>query len=415
MAELLLRHIAQIATPIGEKAIHGTDMNKLTTIEDGAIYIKDGLISKVGFDSIVGTETIQNNPNIEVIDVSGKCVIPGFVDPHTHFLFDGSRVEEFSERLNGTPYLELLKRGGGINSTVKSTRDASYEKLYSKGKETLNKIEKFGVTTIEGKSGYCLDFDGELKLLKVMKALDENMDITIERTYLGAHAIPPEYKENPDDYVAFIDEKVLPVIKKENLAKFVDVFCETGVFSNEQTESILKKATNLGFDLKLHADEMNSTGGAGLAVKMKAISADHLLAICDEDIASMADSDTIAVLLPATAFSMRKEFAPALKMIEKGCAIALASDYNPGSCNTYSIPLVLSLAVMGMGMSIEAALTAITLNSSAALGLSDKTGSIEEGKTADILILSESDYRYLVYDTGINIVDHVIKKGNLLW
>lgn len=415
MRDLLLRNIAQIATPEGNCAQHGKSMQKLKLYKNAAVFIQNGRITAVGADDTLSPGIITGNPGIEIIDAGGKCVIPGFVDPHTHFLFGGSRVEEFVDRLNGVPYLELLRRGGGICRTRKDTAEASFAELYAQGKLFLKQMLQLGVTTAEGKSGYGLDLENEYKLLAVIQQLQKDQPISLVATYLGAHAIPPEYQDRADAYVDFMVDKVLPVIEAQQLAKFVDVFCETGVFTLAQTERILQAAAKRGFGLKLHADEMNSTGGGGLAARLGAVSADHLLAVSEADIQALAKSPTVAVLLPATAFCMRRPYAPGRHMIDSGCAVALASDFNPGSCYTYSIPLLFALAVMGMHLTMEEALTAMTLNAAAAIGLADSCGSIEPGKQADLLILKESDYRYLVYHTGINMVDHVIKGGEFLW
>jgi len=414
MPELLLRHIAQIATPEGWKAQHGAAMNKLKLYKDAAIFIENGRIAAVGPDAVLSPAVLMKHPTLEILDVTGKCVVPGFVDPHTHFLFGGARVEEFVDRLEGVPYLDLLQRGGGICSTMQATRKASFENLYEKGKSVLQQMLHLGVTTVEGKSGYGLDLENEIKLLTVMQKLQQNQPVSLVMTYLGAHAVPPEYKGRADDYVNFILNTVLPVIQQKKLAEFVDVFCETGVFTPRQTEKILQAAAARGFGIKLHADEMSSTGGGGLASRLGAISADHLLAVNEDDIRALAQSTTVAVLLPATAFCMRKSYAPARRMIDAGCAVALASDFNPGSCYTYSVPLILALAVIAMHMTMEEALTAITLNAAAAVGRAQSCGSIEPGKQADLLVLREADYRYLVYDTGMNIVEYVIKDGKLL-
>lgn len=415
MRDLLLRNIAQIATPEGNCAQHGTSMQSLKFYTNAAIFIQNGKITAVGEEATIRPAAIAAVPNIEIIDAAGKCVIPGFVDPHTHFLFGGTRVEEFVDRLNGVPYLELLQRGGGICRTRKDTVAASFDQLFSQGEKILQQMLQLGVTTAEGKSGYGLDLETECKLLAVMQHLQTKQPVSLVTTYLGAHAIPPEYLDQADAYVDFMIDTVLPVIEAKQTAKFVDVFCETGVFTLAQTERLLQAAAKRGFGLKLHADEMNSTGGGGLAARLGAVSADHLLAVSKEDIEALAKSSTVAVLLPATAFCMRRPYAPGRHMIDSGCAVALASDFNPGSCYTYSIPLLFALAVIEMHLTMEEALTAMTLNAAAAIGLADSCGSIEPGKQADLLILKEADYRYLVYHTGINMVDHVIKGGEFLW
>lgn len=414
MNRLLIQNISQIATPIGNKALHGTAMDNIKIYNDAAIYCENDIIRKVGSTAEV-LASVGSCSDINVIDASGKCVVPGFTDPHTHFLFGGTRADEFISRLEGVPYLDLLRQGGGIVNTMQKTRAMSCDELYDNGKKALQNMIKQGFTTIEGKSGYGLDFTTEINMLKTMKKLHDDLPVSLKTTFLGAHAVPPEYKNDSDGFIDFTIKKVLPVIAKENLADFCDIFCEQGVFSIAQSEKLLLAAQKLGLKSKIHADEIVSTGGGGLAAKINATSADHLLAVSASDINKLANSKTIAVLLPLTAFCMRKDFAPARKMIDKNCAIALASDFNPGSCYSYSSALILALAVINMHMTINEALTAITLNAAAAVDEAAICGSIEAGKKADILILEKSDYRFLVYHTGINIIEHVIKDGQLLF
>lgn len=319
MTDFFLRHIAQLATPVGRQAKRGAEMKDLQLVADAAILAQDGTIRAAGRDADVMAEAqAAGVREAEMQDAAGKTAVPGFVDPHTHFLFAGARAEEFDDRLAGVPYLELLQRGGGIVSTMQATRAASEDELYAIGKRTLADMLTLGVTTVEGKSGYGLDLKTELRLLRVMQRLDHDLPTSVVRTYLGAHAVPPEYQGRQGDYVDFIIETVLPRVADEHLATFVDVFCETGVFTNEDSERILRAAQAKGLLAKLHADEMSSTGGAGLACRLGAVSADHLLSISDADIRALGESGTVAVLLPATAFCMRKPYAPAHRMIEAG-------------------------------------------------------------------------------------------------
>lgn len=415
MEDKIIRHLSQVATPRGTTARRGRAMNQLEIYSDAAIWIHGDSIMGVGSDEAISRQLQLRQVQAEEIDGRGLCAVPGFVDPHTHFLFAGTRAREFDDRLAGVPYLTLLQRGGGIVSTMQATRQASEEELYALGAQTLREMLVLGVTTVEGKSGYGLDCPTELRLLRVMQQLDRDLPVSVVNTYLGAHAVPPEYKDHPDDYVDFIIGRVLPQVAAEHLAEFVDVFCETGVFTNAQSERILQAAQRHGLALKLHADEMSSTGGAGLACRLGAVSADHLLSISDADIAALARSETVAVLLPATAFCMRKNYAPARQMLEAGAAVALASDYNPGSCYTYSVPLILGLAVIAMHLTTAEALTAMTLNAAAAVQRADRVGSLEPGKQADIVLLNAPDYRFLVYKTGLNLVEKVYCAGELAY
>lgn len=411
----LIVHASQIATPTGFQARKGTEMDKVSFIQDGAVYIENGVIIAVGKTEDVLRQIGDKAKNATVIHAEGKCVVPGFVDSHTHFIFGGYRSEEFVKRLHGASYLSILKEGGGIQSTVKSTREASFESLYKDGLERMDDMMQQGVTTLEGKSGYGLDLETEVKQLRVIKKLQETHVCTLKSTYLGGHAVPPEYAERSDAYVDYMVHEVLPVIKQEGLAEFCDVFCEDDVFSIPQSKKLLTGAQQYGFKAKIHADEIVSLGGAELAAEIDAVSADHLLMASDNGIRLLAEKNVTATLLPCTAFCLNKPYANARKMMDAGCAVALASDYNPGSCFTNSIPLIIALAVIHMHMTMAETLTALTLNGAAALDCADCTGSIEPGKQADLLILKYPDYRFLVYHTGKNIVESVMKKGELVW
>ncbi len=415
MKAKLIVHAAQIATPVGHSARSGRDMDRIALIPDGAVYLEDGVIEKVGATEEVLAGLDGREKSAEVISAEGKCVVPGFVDSHTHFIFAGYRPEEFVDRLAGTPYLSILKRGGGIQSTVKSTRRASFRELYEAGYRRMDGFLRQGVTTLEGKSGYGLDLETELRQLEVMKELQKNHPATLVSTYLGGHAVPPEFAGRAGDYIDEMLRSVLPAVRERNLARFCDVFCEKGVFSVAQSERLLSGARRMGFRLKIHADEISPLGGAELAGRLGAVSADHLLMASKDGIRAIARSGTVATLLPCTAFCLNEPYADAVGMIGGNCAVALASDYNPGSCFTDSVPLILALAVIHMHMSTAEALTALTLNGAAALGLAGRIGSIEPGKEADLLFLRYPDYRFLVYHTGVNIVESVMKKGDFVW
>lgn len=405
--------ISQIATPVGKTAVSGSKMDNILIIEDGAIYIEDKVIKLVGTTAEL-LEQIDISA-VEIIDAAGKCAVPGFVDAHTHFLFGGYRSTEFLARLTGKEYMEIMRAGGGIQSTVNATRMASEQELYDLGKERLFHMLEQGITTVEGKSGYGLDFDCEMKQLKIMKQLDCDQSVSIISTYLGGHAVPKEYQGRSEEYIDYMITKVLPEVKEKKYAEFCDVFCEEGVFSVAESRKLLKAAQEMGFSIKLHADEIVNIGGSSLAAELNATSADHLLQISDYGIEEMANSKCIATLLPCTAFCLKHPYAPARKIIDFGVPVALASDFNPGSCFCNHLPLMLALAVINMNMTLNEALTAVTLNGAAAVNRADTIGSIEEGKNADIVLLSYPSYEFLIYNTASNIVDTVVKEGKIVY
>lgn len=408
--QLLIKNAAQVVTPQGHTAIKGASMKDVKIYENASVLIEDGHIVAVGD----GAEWAKTVPVDKQIDATGKTVLPGFVDSHTHFVFGGYRADEFLWRMEGMTYMEIMERGGGINNTMKATRNASAEELIEHSMDILEKMLAFGITTVEGKSGYGMDHDTELKQLEVMKELEQRQPVEIVRTFMGAHSIPPEYKGRNEEFLKFLVKEVMPDIKKADLAQFCDIFCEKGVLSIEESRQYLQQAKDMGFDLKIHADEIVTLGGAELGAELGCTSADHLLHASDEGIKALANSDTVATLLPTTAFCLKEPFAPARKMIDAGCAVALATDFNPGSGFTNSVPLMIALGVIYMGMTAEEAITALTLNGAAAVGRADTIGSIEEGKQADIVILQYPSYKFLPYHTGVNIVETVIKKGKVV-
>lgn len=410
MERLLLTHASELVTASGRRALRGGEMREIGVIPDGAVLIEDGLIAAVGPTERIAPLAGQ----CETLDCSGRTVLPGFVDSHTHFIFAGHRAEEFSWRLRGESYMSIMERGGGIGATVGPTRAASEEELEREGAKRLASMLRFGVTTAEGKSGYGLDLDTELRQLAVMERLSGSQPVEVVSTFLGAHAVPEEYKGRTDEYVEFMIRQVLPQVKEQGIARFCDVFCEKNVFSVEQSRRLLTAAREMGFALKLHADEMVTLGGASLAAELGAVSADHLLHADERGIRDLAQSGTVATLLPATAFCLREPYADARRMIDSGCAVAVASDYNPGSCYTNSVPLLFALCCLYMHMSVEETITALTLNGAAALGLADRIGSIEPGKQADIAVLDCPSRHYLPYHTGVNLVERVIKKGKIV-
>lgn len=392
----------------------GKQMSDLQIIEQGSVVIENDRIRFVGMDQDTEDFVRSLDEEVEVIDATGKIVTPGLVDPHTHLVFAGSRERELEMRLNGSTYMEIHQQGGGIFSTMQETRAASFDQLFSESKQRLDRFLLHGVTTLEAKSGYGLSIEEELKQLRVSKQLDQMHPVDIVSTFMGAHAIPPEYQEQPDAYVQIVIDQMLPLVSKEKLAEFCDVFCEEGVFTVEQSRRILTAAKQFGLTPKLHADEIVPLGGAELAAKVGAISADHLLKVSETGIQNMAAAGVIGVLLPGTAFFLMTQPAPARKMIEAGVPVALSTDRNPGSSPTESLPLIMNLACLTMQMTPAEVITASTINAAHAIGRADQVGSIEVGKQADLVFFDVPNYAYLQYHFGVNWVHTVIKKGKVV-
>ncbi|WP_130808165.1 imidazolonepropionase [Senegalia massiliensis] len=411
--KILIKNANQVVTCSGNQQKKGSEMNELHVIDNGCIIIKDDKIEKVGTSEEILKDIDEKE--YDIIDAKNKCVLPGFIDSHTHVVFGGYRAEEYNMRLKGIDYMEIMKRGGGIQSTTEATKKATLEELVQLGVKRLDSMVSFGVTSVESKSGYGLDLDTEIKQLEAMKKLDDIHPIDISKTFLGAHAVPPRYKGKEDEFIDFIIETVLPKVVEDDLAEFCDVFCEKDVFSVEQSRKLLKNAQKLGLKSKLHADEIVRIGGAELASEIGAISADHLLRASDQGIKMMAENDVVATLLPGTAFSLKEEYARARDIIDSGCAVALATDMNPGSCFTESIPLIIALATLYMNMSIEETINALTINGAAAIDRADTVGSIDEGKKADIVIHEFPTYDYIPYHIGVSTVEKVIKNGKLIF
>jgi imidazolonepropionase len=409
---LIIQNASQVVTCSGFAAKRGAAMADLGVIDNGAVVIEKGVIRAVGATAQV---VPGDTTGYTVIDAAGRAVLPGFVDSHTHFVFGGFRAEEFGWRLRGMHYMEIMQRGGGIVSTMQATRKASREELEAAARKRLDNLLAFGVTTVEGKSGYGLDLDTELKQLEVMQALAASHAVQVVPTFMGAHAVPPEYKGRTDDYVAFVTDAVLPAVAAKKLARFCDIFCEQNVFSIEQSRRLLTRARELGFGLKLHADEIVRIGGTELAAEVGAVSADHLLQASDKGIADLAATGVVATLLPGTAFSLKEPYARGRYMIDQGCAVALASDLNPGSCFTESMPLIVALACLYMALTPEEAISAVTINGAAALGLAHTIGSLDPGKQADLVILEFPSYHYIPYHIGVSTVQTVIKKGRVVF
>ena len=382
--------------------------------EKGAMLVNGGRIEAVGDEGDVLSKLSPRDADLEV-DCEGRCLIPGFVDPHTHMCFAVRREEEFSLRISGTEYLEILRRGGGILSSVRAVREIAEEALFERTLKQAKNALSFGTTTVEIKSGYGLDTETELKMLRVIDRIGRETPLDTVGTFMGAHAVPPEYKENPEAYVDVIVDEMLPAVEKQGIAEFCDVFCEKGVFSIEQSRKILKAAQDHGLKSKIHADEVHDLGGAALAAELKAVSGDHLLAASDESLKALAQNGVIGVLLPGTAYSLKKPYARARKMVELGVPVALATDCNPGSCYTESMPFVFGLAVLNMGLTVTEALTASTLNAAYAVGRAKHVGSLEVGKYSDFILLEGQSPAILAYHAGVSPVDAVYKRGELVF
>lgn len=405
---IIIKNAAQVVTCSGSSGKRGKEMSNLNVIENGTVVVTDGVISHVLNE---GEGIPVDESQYRVIDATGKALLPGFVDPHTHFVFGGYREEEFSWRMRGDSYMDIMNRGGGIVNTTKATRESSYQNLYDSAKARLDAMMTLGITTVEGKSGYGLDKDTELKQLRVMKQLNEDHPMDIAITFMGPHATPAEWKGREDEFIDFNINEMLPLVANEGLAEFADIFTEKNVFDIEQSRKYLLAAKEHGFKLKIHADEIVQLGGAELAAEVGCISADHLLQASDEGIKAMAQSGVVATLLPLTAFSLREEYARGREMIDNDCIVAMATDINPGSSFTSSVPLLFALACIQMKLTPEEAVIAFTINSAAAIGRADKIGSIDVGKQGDLVLLQFPSYKFLPYHVGMNIVDTVIKNG----
>lgn len=420
-ADLVLTNIGQLVTcSSGGKPKRGNEMRNVGIIDDGAVAIADGKFLAVG--PRVNIEPEFNAA--ETVDVGGRAVCPGFIDPHTHIVFAGDRLDEFELKIQGADYLEILKGGGGIVSTVRKTREAPFEELVGEARARLDKMLACGTTTAEIKTGYGLDIENELKMLRVIEELDVTHSVDIVPTFLAAHAIPPEFKGNESGYVDLICEEMLPQAWAWYRASqfglkgapfFADVFCERNAFNLEQARRILKAAAALGFRLKAHVDQFTNLGGSRVAISSRAVSIDHLDTISDEEIAELASSDTIGVVIPTENFSAGKtHYADARRMVDAGCAVAISTDYNPGSAPCPSVSMAMAITCRYQKLLPAEVLNAATINAAFAIGVSDRVGSIEPGKTADVVIFGTSDYRMLAYEFGGNQVDKVFKEGKLV-
>ncbi|CAN7295167.1 imidazolonepropionase [Peribacillus frigoritolerans] len=408
-----IKHATQLATLSSERKGPRSKegMSELGLIEDGSIWMESGLIQAVGTTKELEKLYADRMHEAEVFDATGHLVTPGLVDPHTHVVYGGSREREFEMRLEGATYMDIMNAGGGIHATTRMTREASEEELME---QTIRRLDSFlahGVTTVEGKSGYGMNLETELKQLRVMKKLQEEHPIDLVPTFMGAHAVPKDYKGREDEFVDHLINDMLPIVAEEKLAEFNDVFCEKGVFTPEQSERILKAGKKYGLIPKIHADEIEPYGGAELAAKIGAISAEHLLKASEEGIQAMAKSGTIACLLPATALYLREEAAPGRRMVDEGVAVAISTDCNPGSSPTTSMPLVMNLACISMRLTPAEALTAATYNAACAINRQEKIGSLEVGKQADVVLWNVENYQELQYLFGVNHVKTVWKNG----
>lgn len=385
-------------------------MLDLGIMRKGALAVKDGTIAAVGSTSEITKVYKAEN----VVNANGKTVLPGFIDPHTHLVFAGSREDEFQMRVEGAPYMEILDAGGGILKTVRETRRASVEKLVENGTETLNAMLEYGTTTVEAKSGYGLTTKDELKILEAIQRLNEMHTVDLVPTFLGAHAVPPEFSNSPEDYVSLIISEMIPKVAGKGLAEFCDVFCERGVFTLDQARRVLVAGKNSGLKPRVHADEISLLGGTELAASIGAVSADHMLFSSDKGIKAMAEKGVLATLLPAAAFSlMSGRYADARKMINSGVPVALGTDFNP-SCWVENQQLVIAFACHFMKLTPAEAITAATINAAHAVCRAGEIGSLEVGKKADIIVLDVPNHKFLGYRFGVNLVDKVIKNGRLV-
>jgi len=385
-------------------------MNHLTVYTDSDIILSDGMI-----ESIVHRN--QSHPDVDqVVDAENSVVLPAFVDSHTHLVFGGTREDEFNLRIQGKKYMEIAAMGGGINSTVRATRMEDEETLFEQAVRNLRDMVAHGTATFETKSGYGLDTETELKQLRVIKRLQDTQPVGIKATFLGAHEIPTEFRNRKEDYIKLVCNEMLPAVKEQGIAEYCDIFCETGVFNIDESRTILRKAKDLGFKLRIHADELTPLGGGELAGELGAVSADHLVHVSGTGIDKMIQAGVVFNMLPGTTFFLMSDhFAPALDILAANGILALSTDFNPGSSYTHSMPMIITLACLKMGLTIEQGINAATINGAYSLGLQDVTGSIHPGKQADLTFLDAPSYKFLVYNFGVNRVRAVMKKGKFIF
>ena len=414
-ADLLVEHAAELLTLAGAHSgpRTGAALCDVGLVTDGAVAVLEGQVVAVGSTAQVRASVVLA-PDATVVDAHGCVVLPGFVDPHTHLVFAGSRADEFEMRLRGATYLDIAASGGGILRTVAATRAADEEALVRLGLARLDRMLRLGTTTAEVKSGYGLSLADELKQLRAIHRASAAHEIDLVATVLAAHAVPPEFAGDPDGYVTLVTQEILPAVAEEDLAEFCDAFCDVGAFTLPQGRRVLEAGAELGLIPKLHADEFSDLGGARLAAELGAVSADHLLRASEAGLAALAEAGTVAVLLPGTAFYLNLPYANARRMIEMGVPVALATDYNPGSSPTWSMPAIISLACIAMKMSPAEAIAAATINAAWAIGMAEEVGSLEPGKAADMTVFDAPDYREIAMPFGSSLVRHVIKRGRVV-
>lgn len=413
MADLVVRNIGQLLTMRGpDGPRRGGDMRETGLVENGAVFARDGKVVAAGPS---GDVLPSSGPDAVEVDAGGRVVTPGIVDPHTHAVFAATREAEFAMRVEGKTYEEIAEAGGGIRSSVRALRAVDPDLLLANGRRTLDRMLAHGTTTVEVKSGYGLSLDAEMKMLRVASELGDTHTMDVVPTFLGAHEFPDEWRDDRDGYVDLLVNEMIPAVAGEKLARFCDVFCEEGVFTVEQSRRVLEAAREHGMEPKLHADELHSGGGAELAAELGATSADHLVCASDAGISAMAEAGVVAVLLPGTTLSLgKRDFAPARKMVDAGVPVALATDCNPGSSMTESMQIILALASMMLRMTPEEALVAATVNSACAIGACDVLGSLTPGRQCDLVVWEVDDYRAIPYHYGVNLVDTVVKRGEVV-
>ena len=404
---VLVLNIGMLATPLGTSAHGGAKQGELSILKDAWVRIKNGEIAEIGTGA-------PDASGADIVDAGGALVTPGLVDAHTHLIFGGWRQNELGLKLHGASYLDIQNAGGGIQSTTNATRAATERELADKAEKALDEMLRFGTTTCEAKSGYGLATEHELKELRVIRDLNERHPIDLVATFMGAHLVPAEYKRNREEYVRLVCEEMMPLIKEQGIAKFCDVFCEADTFTAEESRRILEVGLKYGLRPKIHADEIEAIGGSRLAGELGAISAEHLIVCPPEGIESMAKGGVIACLLPATSFNLGAVFAPARDMVSAGVPVAMATDFNPGSCPCLNMQFVINLGCLKYKLTPEEVLTAVTLNGAAAIDMADKVGTVEVGKQGDLVIWDAPDLDYICYRVGSNLAKTIIKAGEVV-